>query len=128
MDPVIIGVFVVGVIVTMVFPPLLINQSSNRRRFAQMDSPKLIASNLHAGTMKGKFRLVAYILPLPALILARSFLEQERQTVVISIVFIVIFSCLSAAQFFGEIEKLTAAEMDNRRSAKDRNDPAGGKR
>jgi len=116
MDPAILSIFVIGVIVTIVLPPLLVSRSARRKEIEQLESQELIAKNINAGEIKGKLRLLAYILPLPAIIMVRAYSKPETQNLTLSLVFIVIFACLSTSQFFGEIEKLTTAEMEKRKA------------
>ena len=125
MDPIILGIFVVGVIITMALPPLQMRSTSRRRQIELMDRQKLIQANVHAGMMKGRLRLAAYLIPLPVIILTRSFLAHANQGVLIGLAFVVVFTCLAGAQFFGVIDKLTKAEMERR---KDVNDGVGGEK
>jgi hypothetical protein len=117
MNPIILCIFILGVAVTILLPPLLMKNSSFKERFEQMDGRTLIQTYMRAGLMKGTFRIIAYIIPIPIIILVRFFLKQETHTVVIAAAFIVVFTCLSIAQYFGVIDKLTTAEMENRKSS-----------
>jgi len=131
MDPVILAIFVAGVVVTILLPTFLMKNVSGRMHFEQMDGPKLIQTNVRAGMTKGRLRLAAYLIPLPVIILTRYFAGHEYQRVIIGVAFIVVFACLAGAQFFGVIDKLTTAEIDSRKdeepdsggSADSKNDP-----
>ncbi|MDD4871459.1 MAG: hypothetical protein PHR77_12950 [Kiritimatiellae bacterium] len=117
MNPVILSIFVFGMAVTILLPPLLIQNSSYKEKFTQMDGRTLIQTNMHAGLMKGTLRIIAYIIPLPVIILVRFLSKYETHNVIIGAAFIVVFTCLSIAQYFGVIDKLTTAEMENRKSS-----------
>lgn len=119
MNPVILGIFILGVLVTVALPSLLMAGTARRKRFEAMDNPALIQCNIHAGMMKGRFRLAAYLVPLPIVILVRCFSVEKAQTLIIGIAFIIVFACLACAQVFGVIEKLATAELEKRRSSED---------
>jgi hypothetical protein len=119
MNPIVLSIFVFGVAVTILLPPLLMKNSSYKERFEQMEGRTLIQTNMRAGMMKGTLRIIAYIIPLPVIFLVRFLSKQEIQTVVISVAFFIVFVCLATAQFYGVIDKLTTAEMENRKSGMD---------
>lgn len=119
MNPVILGIFILGVLITMALPSLLMAGTTRKKRYEAMDNPTLIQVNIHAGMMKGRLRLSAYLAPLPIVILVRCFPVEKLQTLIVGLAFVVIFACLAVAQVFGVMEKLATAEMEKRKATDD---------
>ena len=115
----ILAVFVLGVLVMMVLPVLLIRDASYKKRFELMDGSALIRASIHAGMMKGRLRLAAYLVPLPIIILVRCFPMPKAQAWIIGAAFALVFVCLTAAQMFGKVERLMTAEMEKRKGSPD---------
>jgi hypothetical protein len=114
MEPIIAVVFVAGIIATIVLPPVLTRRQSFREKIEAMDGRKLIQTSLRAGLLKGKLRLAAYIIPVPLLVIIRCLEVEGLRSVVVSAGLVVIFGCLSAAQFFGEIEKMATKKTEEK--------------
>jgi len=119
MNPIILGIFLLGVFITMALPPLLMAGTARKKRFNVMDNAALIRVNIHAGMMKGRLRLSAYLVPIPIVILVRCFPVEKVQPLIIGAAFVVVFACLAAAQVFGVMDKLATDEMENRKAADD---------
>ena len=117
MDPVIICIFVFGLLVTMVLPQLLKRNLALKARFEKMSNPDLIHSGLRAGVMRGHLRFMAYLWPIPVFILVYICSIERMQTLIFGVAFIAVFACFAGSSVFGVMEKLAATELEKRKSS-----------
>ena len=111
----IVGIIVLG----MVIPPVVFRLSSTKRwfrgRFRGMAERRLAALNGSARRMRKTLLWLQYLAPVPFIALAFASYNTDRRGLFLELGAFVFFACLVVRVFFGEVERITAVEMEYRK-------------